>query len=78
MKFEEILLNTYILENSLLNIILFIVILSGGFMFKRLGAHVLSKQSFRMVKTFSSNQFSEVFVELLKKPLESFLFLYGV
>lgn len=64
-----------ILENPVTDIILFAVILLVGLLFKRFGANVLSRQSFKMVKAFSHNQFSEVFVDLLKRPIEQLLFL---
>lgn len=64
-----------LLENDLPDIVLFLVILVLGLLFKRFGAKFLSRQSFRFVKAFSRNQFSEVFVELLRKPVEQFLFL---
>ncbi|MCU0421238.1 MAG: mechanosensitive ion channel family protein [Bacteroidia bacterium] len=63
------------LENSLINILWFVGIILTGLLFKRFVARVLSKQSFRIVKAFSQNQFGEVFVELLKKPIEQFLFI---
>lgn len=64
-----------ILENRVMDVVLFAVILLLGLLFKRFGANVLSRQSFKMVKAFSRNQFSEVFVDLLKRPLEQLLFL---
>lgn len=63
------------LENNLLQILRFAAILGLGLLFKRFGAKFLSKQSFRIFKTFSHNQFSEVFVDLLRKPIEQFLSL---
>jgi MscS family membrane protein len=50
-------------------------ILLLGFLVKRLLANILSKQSFRFVKTFSKNEFSEEFVALLRKPIEQMLAL---
>ncbi|MFI5222227.1 MAG: mechanosensitive ion channel family protein [Bacteroidia bacterium] len=50
-------------------------ILIFGFLIKRFGAGFISKQSFRFLKGFSHNQFSEVFVRLERKPLEQFLTL---
>ncbi len=50
-------------------------ILLLGILFKRFGATFLSKQSFRIFKQFSHNQFSEVFVDLLRKPIEQLLLL---
>lgn len=64
-----------ILENPLVDIIIFLVILLAGLLFKRFGARFLSRQSFRMVQAFSHNQFSEVFVDLLRKPIEQFLLI---
>lgn len=64
-----------ILENPLIDILVFALILLAGLLLKRFGARFLSRQSFRIVKAFSQNQFSEVFVDLLRKPIEQFLFL---
>ncbi|MEI6506929.1 MAG: mechanosensitive ion channel family protein [Bacteroidota bacterium] len=50
-------------------------ILLFGFVFKRFGASFISKQSFRILKKFSDNQFSEVFVQLERKPLEQLITL---
>lgn len=62
-----------LLENSLADILLFAGILLVGILLKRFGARFLSRQSFRFFKAFSHNQFSEVFVDLLRKPIEQFL-----
>jgi MscS family membrane protein len=61
------------LDNKLYNLLLFAVILVIGLLFKRFGAKFLSKQSFRIFKSFSHNQFSEIFIELLRKPLEQLI-----
>lgn len=61
------------LDNRLYDILLFSVILLLGLLLKRFGAKFLSKQSFRIFKSFSSNQFSEVFIELLRKPVEQLI-----
>jgi MscS family membrane protein len=61
------------LDNKLYDLLLFAVILVIGLLFKRFGAKFLSKQSFRIFKSFSHNQFSEVFIELLRKPLEQLI-----
>ena len=61
------------LDNKLYDLLLFAVILIIGLLFKRFGAKFLSKQSFRIFKSFSSNQFSEIFIELLRKPLEQLI-----
>jgi MscS family membrane protein len=61
------------LDNKLYNIILFAVILLFGLLLKRFGAKFLSRQSFRIFKSFSHNQFSEVFIELLRKPVEQLI-----
>ena len=66
------------LENNLIDILIFAAILLLGLLFKRFGAKVLSKQSFRIFKAFSHNQFSEVFVELLRKPIEQFIMVLVV
>jgi MscS family membrane protein len=60
----------FFMENSLFAIFKFVAILLLGLLFKRLGAKFLSNQSFRIFKKFAHNQFSEVFLELLKKPFE--------
>lgn len=67
-----------LLENSLNDVLIFAAILVLGILFKRFGAKVLSKQSFRIFKAFSHNQFSEVFVELLRKPVEQFIMVLVV
>ena len=61
------------LDNRLYDILLFSVILLLGLLLKRFGAKFLSRQSFRIFKSFSSNQFSEVFIELLRKPVEQLI-----
>jgi MscS family membrane protein len=61
------------LDNKLYNILLFSVILLLGLLLKRFGAKFLSRQSFRIFKSFSSNQFSEVFIELLRRPVEQLI-----
>jgi MscS family membrane protein len=61
---------TVILENSLLSITKFVIILTLGLLFKRLFARLLSRESFRIFKAFSRNQFADVFNELLKVPFE--------
>ncbi len=66
------------LENNLKDILVFAAILLLGLLFKRFGAKVLSRQSFRIFKAFSHNQFSEVFVELLRKPIEQFIMVLVV
>lgn len=63
------------LENSITQFLQCIAILSIGFLFKRFSAVVISKYSFRFFKHFSQNRFSEVFVELLSKPIERLLML---
>lgn len=60
----------FFLENTLFSILKFVSILLLGLLFKKLGAKFLSHQSFRIFKSFTHNQFSEVFLELLKKPFE--------
>lgn len=62
-----------ILDNHLTDILAFAAILLIGVAFKRFGAKILSRQSFRIFKSFARNQFSEVFVELLKKPIEQMI-----
>jgi MscS family membrane protein len=57
-------------DNSLLNLLKFGVILSLGLLFKRLFARLLSRESFRIFKAFSQDQFSDVFMNLLKQPFE--------
>lgn len=64
-----------ILENRLEDILVFLAILLVGIFFKRFCAGFLSKQSFRIFKAFSHNKFSEVFVDLLRKPIERIVFL---
>lgn len=66
------------LENNVKDILWFAAILLAGLLFKRFGAKVLSRQSFRMFKAFSHNQFSEYFVELLRKPIEQFIMVLVV
>jgi MscS family membrane protein len=61
---------TVYLDNSLLNLLKFAVILSMGLLFKRLFARLLSRESFRIFKAFSHDQFSDVFMSLLKQPFE--------
>lgn len=61
------------LDNKLYDILLFSTILLLGLLSKRFGAKFLSKQSFRIFKSFSSNQFSEVFIELLRRPVEQMI-----
>jgi len=61
------------LDNKLSNILDFAAILLLGLLFKKFGAKFLSKQSFRIFKSFSNNQFSEVFIELLRKPVEQLI-----
>lgn len=68
-------LSTEILGNPILQYAYCLGILLLGLLFKRFGATFLSKQSFRIFKQFSQNQFSEVFVELLRKPIEQLLSL---
>lgn len=60
-------------DNKLYDILLFAAILLLGLLLKRFGAKFLSKQSFRIFKSFSRNQFSEVFIELLRKPVEQLI-----
>jgi MscS family membrane protein len=61
------------LDNKLFDLLLFAVILFIGLLFKRFGAKFLSKQSFRIFKSFSHNQFSEIFIDLLRKPIEQLI-----
>ena len=61
------------LDNKLYDLLLFAVILFIGLLFKRFGAKFLSKQSFRIFKSFSHNQFSEIFIDLLRKPIEQLI-----
>lgn len=65
----------FFLENSLKNIVLFAVILGLGLIFKRMLALVLSRQSFRIFKSFSHDQYREVFIGLLRKPIEQFILI---
>lgn len=50
-------------------------ILLLGFLFKRFGATFLSKQSYRLFKTFAHNQYSEELVALIRKPFEQLIAL---
>jgi MscS family membrane protein len=68
-------LNTDFLGNTLSDYAWCMGILLLGIILKRFGATFLSRQSFRIFKQFSKNQFSEVFVELLRKPIEQLLLL---
>ncbi len=61
------------LDNKLFDLLLFGVILFIGLLFKRFGAKFLSKQSFLIFKSFSHNQFSEIFIDLLRKPIEQLI-----
>jgi MscS family membrane protein len=72
---QAVWLETDFFGNSLKDYAWCIGILLLGILLKRLGATFLSKQSFRIFKQFSKNQFSEVFVELLRKPIEQLLLL---
>ncbi|TAE88266.1 MAG: mechanosensitive ion channel family protein [Bacteroidetes bacterium] len=64
-----------ILENRLEDILIFVAILLVGVFFKPFCAKLLSRQSFRIFKAFSRNKFGEVFVDLLRKPIERIIFL---
>ena len=64
-----------ILENRLEDILICLTILLVGVFFKRFCARFLSKQSFKIFKAFSHNKFGEVFVDLLRKPIERIIFL---
>lgn len=61
--------------NPISEFLICIGILLLGFILKHFGAGFLSKQSFRIFKAFSHNQFSEIFVDLLRKPIEQLLTL---
>jgi MscS family membrane protein len=61
--------------NPIREFLICIGILLFGVILKRLGAKFVSKQSFRMIKGLSKDQFSEIFVELLRKPIEQLLML---
>ncbi len=73
-EFQNLLQTTYF-GNTLEQYLYFAGILLLGVLFKRFGATFLSRQSFRVFKAFSKNQFSEVFVDLLRKPIEQLLML---
>ncbi|MBP9690121.1 MAG: mechanosensitive ion channel family protein [Bacteroidia bacterium] len=60
-------------DNKIKDLILFAVILIAGLLFKRYIARVLSKQSFRIFKSFSKDQFGDEFLALLRKPIEQFI-----
>ncbi len=60
-------------DNKIIDLVLFAVILVVGLLFKRYFARVLSKQSFRVFKSFSKNEFREEFVALLRKPIEQLI-----
>lgn len=64
-----------ILGNPLAEVLTCIGIILAGLILKRISAVFLSKQSFRIFKGFSQNQFSELFVELLRNPMEQLLTL---
>ena len=61
--------------NSLRAYIICIGILLAGFIFKRLFATLISKQTFRFFKKFSHNKYSEVFILLLRSPFEQIFIL---
>ena len=61
--------------NPLREYVLCFSILFFGFLIKKFGAGFISRQSFRFLKGFSRNQFSDVFVQLEKKTLEQFITL---
>lgn len=64
-----------ILGNKIRSYFICVGILLLGLLLKRLFAKFLSKQSFRIIKRYAHNQFSEEFVELLKKPFEQLILL---
>jgi len=72
-------LDQEIFGNTIREFVICVGILLFGFMLKTFGAKFITRQSFRVLKSFSHNQFSEIFVQLERKPLEqliSLLILY--
>jgi MscS family membrane protein len=61
--------------NPLSEFAICIGILLFGLLLKRFGANFISKQSFRILKRFSRNEFSDIFVQLERKPLEQLITL---
>jgi MscS family membrane protein len=74
-ELNNYLLTHYFLENPLSAFARFGLILFLGLLLKHYGANMISRQSFRMFKQFSHNQFSEVFVSMLSRPVERLLAL---
>jgi MscS family membrane protein len=72
---EITILEQQIFGNPLQELLICLGILLFGFLLKRLGANILSRQSFRFFKKFSQNEFSDEFVALLRKPFEQLLTL---
>ena len=62
-------------DNQIIDIVLFAVILVIGLLFKRFLARILSKQSFRIFKSFAKDKFSDEFLALLRKPIEQLITL---
>ncbi len=65
--------NQVFLDNTLFQYFIALGILLFGFLLKRVSARIISRQSFRFVKSISHNQYSEVFVTLFLKPVEQFI-----
>ncbi len=68
-------LDQEIFGNPISAYIICIGFLFSGFILKRYGARFMSQASFRIIRGFSKNKFSEEFVELLKSPFEQLLAL---
>lgn len=58
------------LENPLREYLICAAILLFGFLLKRLFANVISKQTFRIFKGITNNQFYDKFLELIRTPFE--------
>lgn len=72
---ELTLLEQEFLENPVREIVLFILILLGGLLLRKVIALVVSRYAYLFVKKFSHNQFADEFVQLVKKPIEQVLVL---
>lgn len=68
-------LDQEIFGNTIHEFVICFSILILGFVLKQFGSKFITKQSFRVLKNFSHNQFSEIFVQLERKPLEQLLSL---
>jgi MscS family membrane protein len=63
------------LENPLREYLICAAILLFGFLLKRLFANIISKQTFRIFKGITNNEFYDKFLELIRTPFEQLISL---